>query len=158
MNSRPWLRKLFGFSVYRHTITRKGRWARPQMEVLEHRLAPAVQLLYTGPGSTLSLTEGMSGATPTVTISESGANLLKFDLGAGNHFDASSTSAAMGLTYSSGTPAASQSVTVDLGRPDNVRTLETDLAGDTLVIGGIMDALGGLGNVTASAGTIRVMG
>src|SRR5262249_55463527 len=84
--------------------------------------------------------------------------LLKFDLGAGNHFDASSTSAAMGLTYSSGTPAASQSVTVDLGRPDNVRTLETDLAGDTLVIGGIMDALGGLGNVTASAGTIRVMG
>jgi DNA-binding beta-propeller fold protein YncE len=128
------------------------------MEVLEHRLAPAVQLLYTGPGSTLSLTEGVSGATPTVAISESAPNLLKIDLGAGNHFDASSTSAAVGLAYSSGTPAASQSATVDIGRADNVPNLAADLAGDTLVIGGIMDTLGGLGNVTASAGTIRVTG
>src|SRR6516165_1159294 len=35
MIPRPWLRKLFGFSFGRHTIKRKGRWARPQMEVLE---------------------------------------------------------------------------------------------------------------------------
>jgi hypothetical protein len=158
MNSRPWLRKLFGFSFQRYPITRKGRWARPRMEVLEDRLAPAVQLIYTAPGSILSLMEGVSGATPTVTISESAPNLLRIELGAGNHFDASSTGAAMGLAYSSGTPAASQSATVDLGRADNVRTLEADLAGDTLVVGGIVDALGGLGNVTASAGTIRVTG
>jgi sugar lactone lactonase YvrE len=158
MISRPWLRKLFGLSFKRHTLKRKGRWARPQMEVLEHRLAPAVQLLYTAPGSTLSLTEGVSGATPTVTISEPTANLLRIDLGTGNHFDPTSTGAAMGLTYSSGTPAASQFATVDLGRPDNVRTLAADLAGDTLLIGGIMDTLGGLGNLTASAGTIRMTG
>jgi len=158
MNSRPWLRKFLGMPFQRHALTRKGRWARPQMEMLEHRLAPAVQLLYTAPGSTLSLTEGMSGATPTITISEPTANLLRIDLGAGNHFDPTSTGAAMGLTYSSGTPAASQFATVDLGRPDNVPNLATNLAGDTLVIGGIMDSLGGLGNVTASAGTIRVMG
>jgi DNA-binding beta-propeller fold protein YncE len=158
MIPRRWLRKLFGFSVGRHTVTRKGRWARPQMEVLEHRLAPAVQLLYTAPGSTLSLTEGLSGATPTVTISESTPNLLRIDLGAGNHFDASSTGAAMGLAYSSGTPAASQFATVDIGRADNVPNLAADLAGDTLVVGGIVDALGGLGNLTASAGTIRVTG
>jgi sugar lactone lactonase YvrE len=128
------------------------------MEVLEHRLAPAVQLIYTGPGSMLSLTEGVSGATPTVTISEPTANLLKIDLGAGNHFDASSTGAAMGLAYSSGTPATSQSATVDIGRADNVPNLAADLAGDTLVVSAIMDALGGLGNITASAGTIRVTG
>jgi DNA-binding beta-propeller fold protein YncE len=158
MYSRPWLRKLFGFSLQRHTITRKGHWVRPQMEVLEHRLAPTVQLIYTGPGSTLSLTEGASGATPTITISESMANLLRIDLGTGNHFDASSSGSAMGLTYSSSTPAASQFATLDIGRANNVRTLEADLAGDTLVVGGIMDSVGGLGNLTASAGTIRVTG
>jgi DNA-binding beta-propeller fold protein YncE len=128
------------------------------MEVLEHRLAPAVQLLYTGPGGTLSLTEGASGATPTVTVSESTANLLRIDLGTGNHFDAASTGSAMGLAYSSGTPAASQFATLDIGRANNVRTLEADLAGDALVVGGIMDSVGGLGNVSASARTIRMMG
>src|SRR6516164_6383785 len=132
MIPRPWLRKLFGFSLQRHTITRKGRWARPQMEVLERRLAPTVQLIYTGPGGTLSLTEDASGATPAVTVSESTANLLRIDLGAGNHFDAASTGSAMGLAYSSGTPATSQSATVDIGRADNVPNLAADLAGDTL--------------------------
>src|SRR5260370_8146799 len=131
MNSRHWLRKLFGFSFQRHTITRKGRWARPQMEVLEHRLAPTVQLIYTGPGSTLSLTEGVSGATPPVTISEPVINLLTIDLGTGNHFDPTSTGAAMGLTYSSGTPAPSQPATVDLGRADDVRTMKPDLPAAT---------------------------
>ena len=96
MIPRPWLRKLFGFSLQRHTITRKGHWVRPQMEVLEHRLAPTVQLIYTGPGGTLSLTEGVSGATPTVTVSESTANLLRIDLGTGNHFDPSSTAQVTG--------------------------------------------------------------
>jgi hypothetical protein len=158
MTSRPWLRKLFGFSFQRYTITRNRRWVRPQVEALEDRLSPTVQLVYPGPGSILSLTEGVSGATPTVTISESAPNLLRIDLGTGNHFDASSTGAAMGLAYSSGTPAASQSATVDLGRADNLRTLEADLAGDTFVVSGIVDALGGLGNLTASAGTIRVTG
>jgi hypothetical protein len=70
-SSRPSVRNLLGFSCQRHTIRRQGRWARPQMDVLEDRRAPAVQLLYTGPGSNLNLTELVSGATPTVTTSRS---------------------------------------------------------------------------------------
>jgi sugar lactone lactonase YvrE len=93
-----------------------------------------------------------------VTVAERSAGLLTIDLGTGQHFDPSSTGAATGLTYSSGTPAASQSATVDLGQAGNVSTLQADLTGDALVLGPIINLLGGLGNVNASAGAIRVTG
>jgi hypothetical protein len=100
----------------------------------------------------------VSGATPAVAISDSAANLLEIDLGTGHTFSPASTGAATGLTYTSGTPAASQSATIDLGAARNVSTLRAALPDDTFVLGSIADALGGLGNVTASAGTIRVTG
>ncbi len=134
------------------------------LETFEPRMVPAVRLMYGGPGSILALTELVSGATPTVTVSEPTANMLKIDLGTGHRFDSSSTPSAMGLTYSvAGNPAASQSATVNLSRAGNVSNLQTDLAGDTLVLGPIADASGGLANVglpnaAASAGTITVMG
>jgi hypothetical protein len=62
--------------------------ARPGLEALEDRLAPAVQLTYGGPGTSLVLQELLSGAT-AVTISESAPNQLRIDLGAAT-FDVSS--------------------------------------------------------------------
>ena len=51
------------------------------MERLEERLALAVQLNYGGPGSVLGLQELVSGATPTVRISEPTPGELRIDLG-----------------------------------------------------------------------------
>jgi YVTN family beta-propeller protein len=153
---RPWWRKLFPLASPAPTITRPGRRAQPRVEALEARLAPAVQLSYAGPGSVLSLTEIASGSTPTVTVSEPVTNQLSIDLGTGQHFDPSSTSTATGLTYSSGTPATSQSAKVNIDAANDVGRLQAALAGDGLVLGPIIDAVGGLGNVSASAGTIRV--
>src|SRR5262245_11962001 len=41
MSSRPWLRRLFGYHSQRRTTTRTLGRSRPQVEVLEDRLAPA---------------------------------------------------------------------------------------------------------------------
>jgi hypothetical protein len=43
--------------------------ARPRLEALEDRLAPAAQLTYGGPGSVLRLQETVIGSTPAVVIS-----------------------------------------------------------------------------------------
>src|SRR5262245_62455795 len=72
--------------------------ARLLLEALEDRLAPAVQLTYGGPGTVLDLKELVSGATPSVTISEPATNQLRIDLG-GQTFDPTSTAQATGLLY-----------------------------------------------------------
>jgi sugar lactone lactonase YvrE len=154
MTSRSWIRKLFARTP-RPTRKSPAR-CRPAVEALEGRLAPAVLLTYGGPVSVLSLTEQVSGATPTVTISESSPTTLKIDLGVGNVFDASSTGSATGLTWSSGTPTASQSATIDVGTLNNVTALQAALAGDTLNIGGIADLSGGVSSIAASAAVINV--
>jgi hypothetical protein len=57
--------------------------ARPRLEALEDRLAPAVQLTYGGPGTALGLQVLVSGATQAVTVSESAPNQFRIDLGGG---------------------------------------------------------------------------
>src|SRR5262249_33549046 len=133
--------------------------ARPRLEALEGRLAPAVQLLYDGPGTALSLRELLSGATPAVTLSEPAPGQLRIDLGTGHTFDASSTAQAAGLTYeNAGSPGTSHVATLDIGRANNIPTFKATLSGDALTLGVIANASGGLGNVAASAGTITVTG
>ena len=111
---------------------------------------------YAGPGSLLTLTELVSGATPAVRVSEMRANRLTIDLGAGHTFDASSTISAAGLVYSSGSAATSQSATIDVSKANSISTLQANLTGDALDLGGIADAFGGLGAITASAAGINV--
>src|SRR5262249_47558031 len=97
---------------------------RPLLEALEERLAPAVQLTYGGPGSVLGLLEQVSGATPSVTISEPTRGHLVIDLGSYT-FDATSTATATGLAYQNpGAPQASHFATLDIGQANNVATLQ----------------------------------
>jgi hypothetical protein len=158
MISRPWWHKLPGLAAPRPTAARNGRRTRPKLELLENRLAPAVQLGYGGPGSALNLTETVSGATPAVAVWESAPNLLTVDLGTGNRFAASSTASATGLSYNAGSLAGSQSATINISAANNVSTLLAALPGDTLAVGPLADIAGGLGNLTASASAIRVTG
>src|SRR5437879_5027042 len=93
---------------------RIGRWACLSVELLGARITPAVVLTYGGPGTALTLTELVCGAT-SVTVSDSGSNTLTIDLKEGS-FDGGSTTAATGLTYSTaGKPTASASATIDIG-------------------------------------------
>ncbi len=132
--------------------------ARPRAEALEGRLAPAVQLTYGGPGTVLVLQELASQATPSVTISEPAPNQIRIDLGSGT-FDGTSTTKATGLTYENPiSPAFSNFATLDIGQPNDITTLRATLTGDTLTLGAIADASGGLGNVAAAAGAIVVTG
>src|SRR5262245_61132190 len=95
-------------------LCKHRRRTRPRPEVLEDRLAPAVQRTYGGAGSILGVQELVAGATPVITISEPKDNTLLIDLGSST-FDGSSTSAASGLAYeNAGTPATSHTVTVDI--------------------------------------------
>jgi hypothetical protein len=129
-----------------------------RLEHLEERTAPAVQLLYGGAGTQLTLTELVAGATPVVNVSDSGSNSLTINLN-GGHFDASSTTAAAGLTYQvPGNPAASSFATVDIGAVNNISTLQTNLVGDTLDLGTISDNVGGVGNINSAANAVGVVG
>jgi sugar lactone lactonase YvrE len=120
--------------------------------------ASAVQLTYGGPGSVLRLKELVSGATPAVTISEPTPGQLWIDLGRQLTFDPTSTMSATGLSYQSGAPETSHFAILDISQANDISTLQADLPGDALTLGGIADASGGLGNVAASAGTITVTG
>ena len=155
MTTRSWLRPLFG----RKSRPRPIRWrTRPLVEALEGRLAPAVLLSYGGTGTVLGLLEQASGATPAVSISEPAPGQLEIYLGA-NTFDPTSTAAAPGLTYEiAGSPGTSHFADIDIGQANNITTLQATLPGDTLTLGVIADASGGLGNVAASAGVITVTG
>src|SRR5262249_18850601 len=130
---------------------------RPLLEALEDRLVPAVQLTYGGPGTVLGLRELVSGDTPAVAVSEPTPGWLQIDLGA-KTFDATSTAAAPGPTYETGAPGTSHVATLDIGRVNNVRTLQATLTDDALALGDIKNVSGGLGSVAASAGTINVTG
>src|SRR5262249_26613842 len=91
------------------------------------------------------------------SISEPAPGLLDIDLGA-NTFDPTSTAAATGLTYETGAPGTSHSATLDIGRVNNVRTLQATLPGAALALGDIKNTSGGLGSAAASAGVITVTG
>ena len=121
----------------------------------------SVTLNWSGAGNVLSLTENTSGATPTIIISEPSPNvsLLKIDLGAGHVFASGSTTSATGLTYqNAGSPTTSQYATIDISQANNVSALVATLPGDELTLGPIRDLDGGIGSITASAGTIEVTG
>jgi hypothetical protein len=127
--------------------TRKPSF-RPQVETLEDRLSPAVALTFGGPGTPLSLTELVSGSTPTVTISDGGTTTLTIDLGAA-FFDASSTSSASALTYqNAGSPTTSHFANVNISATDTILTLAASLAGDVLHLGKINGT--GLDNLSVS--------
>jgi sugar lactone lactonase YvrE len=129
------------------------------LENLEDRFAPAVQLTYGGPTTALALTERTVGATPAVVVSEPISGTLKIDLGTGHTFDASSTGSATGLTYqNANSPTTSQFATVDISKANGISALQPALPGDTLNLGPINNATAGLGNVTASAAVINVNG
>jgi hypothetical protein len=134
-----------------------GRPSRLGLERLEDRTAPAVALSYAGAGSALTLTEPTAGAT-TVTISETTgtAPAIKIDLGSG--FFAATSSTGARLTYSGSSPSTSHWVLIASGSPGSISTLTANLTGDTLTIGAIRDLSGGLGNLSATAGTITVSG
>jgi sugar lactone lactonase YvrE len=151
-------------SMHRSSRDRKAlmgkfrRRIRPSPEVLEDRLVAAVQLTYGGPGSILSLHDLVTGPTPNVTISEPTAGQLRIDLGS-NTFDGTSTTTATGLTYANaGSPATSNYATVDISQANNITTLQAALPNETLTLGPIADAAGGLSNVVLSAGFITVNG
>ena len=122
-------------------------------ESLEDRRLLTVSLTWPGAGSTLSLTEGTSGATPAIVISEPSPNvsLLKIDLGSGHVFAGTSTTSATGLTYqNAGSPTTSEFATINIGLTNDVSLLQATLPGDGLTLGQIRDLQGGLGSITAS--------
>ena len=131
---------------------------RPRIEALEDRLAPAVQLSYGGPGTVLGLQEIVAGKTAGVTIAETAPNQLEISLGT-DTFDSTSTVTALGLTYEhSGSPATSHFATVNISQSNDITTLQATLPGDDLTLGVTDNSAGGLGNLTASAAIITVLG
>ena len=130
-------------------------------EPLENRRLLSVVLNWPGAGSALSLTEGASGATPAITISEPSPNVsqLKIDLGPGQVFAGTSTGSATGLAYqNAGSPATSEYATVNMSPTNNISALAATLPGDGLTLGPINDLQGGPGSITVSAATIAVAG
>jgi hypothetical protein len=145
----------------RHPFGRGGRARKLCVEGLESRTLLAVTLTWSGPASALSLTEGTPGATPAITIQEPtpGVNVLEISLSTGYCFAAGSTTAATGLTYQNvGSPTTSEYATIDISSAGNVSSLVATLPGDYLTLGQIRDVAGGIGSITASAGTIEVPG
>jgi FG-GAP-like repeat len=126
---------------------------RPQLEGLEDRWVPAIQLTYGGPNTALMLTE-VSAASDNVTISEPVAGTLRIDLN-GDTFDAGSTAAATGLTYeTAGDPANSTFATIDIGTASNITDIVIDLgAQDDILAIGFTNASGGIsGQLSIDAG------
>ena len=146
-----------------HSATGSARWSgrRLRVEPLEDRRLLAVTLTWAGAGKPFSLTEGTSGATPAIVISEPSPNinLLRIDLGAGNYFASDSTAAATGLAYEiAGSPTISQFATIDISLANNVSALQATLADDNVTLGPIRNLAGGISSVTVSAADIDVKG
>ena len=137
-------RTVFGPSPYHRRLA---------YEPLEDRRLLAVVLSWSGSGSILSLTENLSGTTPTVTIPEPSPNIsqLKIDLGSGHSFAGSSSTGVAGLTYQNATPATSQYAMVDVSLTNNISSLQAALPGDGLTLGQIRDLQGGVGGITGRA-------
>ena len=131
----------------------------PRVEELENRLSPAVTLTFGGAGTVLSLTESASGADPTVTVSEVAANDLRINLN-GNFFAAGSSTGSL-LTYqNAGSPTTSSFVDVNISAANTISSLTTNLPGDLLDLGSIMDTNAGLGGFSFSGtgGTTQIAG
>ena len=159
-SSSPW-RKTARESRRRHPFGRGGASRKLRIESLESRRLLAVTLSWYGAGTPLNLTEGVSGATPAITISEPSPNesVLEINLGAGHAFASGSTLSQNGLTYqNAGSPTTSQYATVNIGLANNVSSLAAALPGDYLTLGPIRDLQGGVESITASAATIEVTG
>ena len=151
----------FGHSNWPARAARRPYARRLGFEPLEDRRLLVVALNWSGAGNALNLTEGSSGATPAISISEPTPNLslLKINLGTGHHFASGSTTSATGLTYqNAGSPTTSQYATIDISLTNNVSSLVAALPGDGLTLGPIRDLDAGVGSITASAGTIEVTG
>jgi hypothetical protein len=103
----------------------KRAWLR--VDRLEDRLAPALLLSYSGPGSVLRLAETSLG-NDTLTIAEQTAGTIHFDLGKAT-FDPNSSST--GVTYSSGKPGASSGADVSIALAGAIRTMLIDLGSGT---------------------------
>ena len=130
---------------YQGLRTSIGHSARPALELLEDRTAPAVALTYAGTGTALTLTELVGGSTG-VTISDFGSTLT-INLN-GQTFDASSSPAIPGvLTYFNGNTEAN----VDISVTGRISTLATNLSGDQLDIGPISNLDEGVSNINAAA-------
>jgi hypothetical protein len=148
MSLNTWLAAL----VPSRRSARKTRRTRLGLDILEDRLAPAVQLLYGGPGTTLSLNELAPGVVHnTVSISDNGTTTLTISLSSGT-FDPSSTTAPT-VTYSNPTPQTSTSATVDITNQGTLN-LHANLTGDALNLGEIANSNGGINEINASAATI----
>jgi hypothetical protein len=148
MTTRSWSRKLFARTPRRapEGSPKAPARSRPRLEALEDRLAPAVQLLYNGPGSALQLTE-LNGAAGTthVTIYEDNNN-LNITLN-GDTFAASS-SAANGFTYSGGV------ATFNASSANAISTLSAALGADALSFGAVNHIANVVDNLDVSARTI----
>ncbi len=137
----------------RQRACRQG--AAPRLEVLENRLAPAVQLTYGGPGTALVLIDDASGPPATVRISDASTPTLTIKLGTGAFAEGSTL--APGLTYeNASSPRTSHSAMLDIGSLNNISTIVAVLPGDTLDLGILADIRGGVGSISASSATINV--
>jgi hypothetical protein len=91
-------------------------------------------LVWAGPGNVLSLTDGTSGGTPTIIISEptAGVSTLEIYLGA-NYFASGSTASAAGLTYqNAGSPTTSVYATINISTADMVNLYVANQDGSTV--------------------------
>jgi hypothetical protein len=127
--------------------------ARPWLEGLEDRTAPAVQLIYNGiSGNMLTLTELIPGQSAGVTITDNNTTTLSITLASGN-FDPTSSPASGLLSY----PMANQAQ-INISGQNNITTLTANLPGDGLTLGNLANSAGGVGNLNASAATVTVTG
>jgi Domain of unknown function DUF11/Domain of unknown function (DUF4214) len=126
-----------------------SRWHRPQLERLEDRTVPAIQLAYGGTGTALTLSD-LTGTQDNVTISELAGNMLRIDLN-GALFDPGSSTT--NITYNNGTPGNSSIATIDISTTNAITTLTANLgAMDDALSLALTNANGGVGNVSIDAG------
>jgi hypothetical protein len=155
-----WVRHVFGWKTTPLPHGRRvRRWSSPppRLEKLEDRLAPAVQLIYRGPGTSLTLLEETPSGAP-VFVRDDGSSTLTIDL-SGGRFAADSTLTAIGLTYSDPLgrgPAFSDKAFVNISAANNISDLMTTLTGDTLNLETIKNTAGGVSQLHCTADQLTV--
>jgi Domain of unknown function DUF11/Domain of unknown function (DUF4214) len=124
-------------------------WHRPQLERLEDRTVPAIQLAYGATGTALTLSD-LIGTQDNITISELPGNMLRIDVN-GAIFDPGSSTT--NVTYNNGTPGNSSIATIDISTTNAITTLTANLgAMDDALSLALTNANGGVGNVSIDAG------